>query len=146
MRIFVDTNLIVYSRDRRDAEKQARARHWLRYLAERQWAVLNLQVVNETADVLLRRSKDMTASEVRRQCEHLLAIGDTAIDIDEIALAWEIRARFGFRWWDGLIVAAAILLDCSHLVSEDLQHGQSIGRLRVLDPFRCAPEELPHVS
>lgn len=146
MRIFVDSNVIVYSRDRRDAEKRARARHWLRYLAEREWAVINLQIVNETTDVLLRRSEAMTEQEIRRQSEQLLALGDSVADLDEIALAWEIRARFGFRWWDSLIISAALLLECSHLVTEDLQHGQTVGKLTIVDPFRTSPEMLAPAS
>ena len=146
MRIFVDSNVIVYSRDRRDAEKRARARHWLRYLAEREWAVINLQIVNETTDVLLRRSEAMTEQEIRRHSEQLLALGDSVVDLNEIALAWEIRARFGFRWWDSLMISAALLLECSHLVTEDLQHGQTVGKLTIVDPFRTSPEMLAPAS
>ena len=42
MRISWTPNVIVYSRDRRNAEKRTKARHWLRFLAEREWAVVNL--------------------------------------------------------------------------------------------------------
>jgi len=145
MRIFVDTNVIVYSRDRRSAEKRDKARDWLRYLAERQWAVVNLQVVNEVADVLLRRS-GMAEDEIRQECDALLALGDATVGTEEIALAWRIRERFGFRWWDCLIIAAALILECSHLVSEDLQHGQAIGKLKVIDPFRTTPDALLQAS
>ena len=146
MRIFVDSNVIVYSRDRRDAEKRAKARHWLRYLAEREWAVINLQIINETTDVLLRRSDEMTEQEIRSHFEQLLALGDSAVDLDELALAWEIRARFGFRWWDCLVLSAALLLECSHLVTEDMQHGQAVGKLTIVNPFRTSPETLAPAS
>lgn len=142
MRIFVDSNVIVYSRDRGNAEKRGKARRWLRYLAEREWAVINLQVVNETTDVLLRRPGGMTEQEITRHSKQLLALGDSSVGLDEIALAWEIRARFSFRWWDCLIIAAALILKCSHLVTEDLQHGQVVGKLTIIDPFRAAPETL----
>lgn len=138
----MDSNVIVYSRDRANPEKRARARHWLRYLAERDWAVVNLQIVNETTDVLLRRGVGMTEQEVRQHAEHLLVLGDSVVDLDEIALAWEIRGRFGFRWWDCLVIAAALILECSHLVTEDLQHGQRIGKLTIVNPFRTPPETL----
>jgi predicted nucleic acid-binding protein len=146
MRIFVDTNVIVYARDRGSAEKRAKARRWLRYLAEREWAVVNLQVVNETIDVLLRRSAGMNEEDIRNHAEELLALGDTPVDMDEIALAWEIRARFGFRWWDCLMLAAALLLECSHVVTEDLQHGQAVGRLTIVNPFHATPESLGWAS
>jgi predicted nucleic acid-binding protein len=141
-KVFLDTNVLVYSRDRRNPAKQAKARHWMAYLAERDCAVVNLQVANELTDVLLRRVRTMSHSEIRRLSETLLVFGDTPVEREEMALAWTIRERFGFRWWDCLIIAAAQLLDCSHLLTEDLQHGQSIGALTVIDPFAVDPETL----
>jgi predicted nucleic acid-binding protein len=140
-RIFLDTNIIVYSRDPASAEKRTKARRWLRFLAERGQAVVNLQVVNEMTDVLLRRSH-LGADEVHRYCDELLILGDTPVGRDEMKLAWAIRRRFGFRWWDCLILAAAQILDCSHLLTEDLQHGQSVGTVTIVDPFTTDPETL----
>jgi predicted nucleic acid-binding protein len=38
--------------------------------------------------------------------------------------------------WDGLIVAAATLAQCETLCSEDMQHGQVIGTVKVVNPFK----------
>ena len=38
-------------------------------------------------------------------------------------------------WYDALIVAAALEAGCSIIYSEDFQHGQQFGRLRVVNPF-----------
>lgn len=52
----------------------------------------------------------------------------------EAALAIVQRDRL--RWYDSLIVAAALEAGCSALLSEDLQHGRIIdGRLTVRNPF-----------
>ena len=40
--------------------------------------------------------------------------------------------------WDALIVAAALHQGCETLLSEDLQHGQIIEGVRVVNPFRAA--------
>jgi predicted nucleic acid-binding protein len=42
-----------------------------------------------------------------------------------------------------LIVAAAESSDCRYLLTEDLQHGQDLGGVRIVSPFRTAPAELP---
>jgi predicted nucleic acid-binding protein len=42
--------------------------------------------------------------------------------------------RIGY--WDAAIVEAARELGCDTILSEDLQHGQDFGGLRVLNPFR----------
>jgi len=48
-----------------------------------------------------------------------------------------IAERYGFHFYDALIVAAALLSGCAVLYSEDLQSGQSIdARLTVVNPFR----------
>ena len=46
-----------------------------------------------------------------------------------------IQARYGFSFYDSLIVAAAIDAGCSQLLSEDFQHGQRIEGLTVHNPF-----------
>lgn len=51
--------------------------------------------------------------------------------------ATQVAQRYGFSWFDSLIVAAAMECGCQTLYTEDLQHGQLIdGGLRVLNPFQ----------
>ena len=49
---------------------------------------------------------------------------------------WEIRSRYGFSIWDSQIVAAALEAGCDDLYTEDLQHGQTIEKLNVINPLR----------
>ena len=56
--------------------------------------------------------------------------------------AWTLQDRYSLSWWDALIVAAAQASDCRVLLTEDLQHGQMFGTLRVIDPF-ASPERSP---
>jgi predicted nucleic acid-binding protein len=37
--------------------------------------------------------------------------------------------------WDSLIVASAVHLGCETLLSEDMQHGQVIEGVRIVNPF-----------
>jgi predicted nucleic acid-binding protein len=66
----------------------------------------------------------------------------SSIPEPEKQAAWAVQERFGLSWWDALIVAAARMAECSHLLTEDLQHGQDFGDLRVVNPFKISPEEL----
>jgi predicted nucleic acid-binding protein len=43
------------------------------------------------------------------------------------------------NWWDSLIVAAARISECDYLLTEDLNHGQDLDGLRVIDPFVVEP-------
>ncbi|GMV05481.1 MAG: hypothetical protein AMXMBFR53_17590 [Gemmatimonadota bacterium] len=56
--------------------------------------------------------------------------------------AWALEDRFGFSWWDAQIVAAALLSGCGHLLTEDLQDGQTVEGLTVVTPFRHEPASL----
>jgi len=50
-------------------------------------------------------------------------------------LAVDISARFGYRIYDSLILAAAQQAGCTTVYSEDMQHGQAIGSLTIVNPF-----------
>jgi predicted nucleic acid-binding protein len=49
--------------------------------------------------------------------------------------AVELSLRHGLSCRDGAIVAAAATLEAPTLYTEDLQHGQRFGRVRVVNPF-----------
>jgi predicted nucleic acid-binding protein len=53
--------------------------------------------------------------------------------------AWDEQARWGFSFWDSLIVAAARAQGCSLLLTEDLSHGQDLDGVRVVSPFLEGP-------
>jgi predicted nucleic acid-binding protein len=63
----------------------------------------------------------------------LMQVGASA-DLLHRALNVHARWRFGFH--DALIIAAALAAGCTRLLSEDLQHGQRIETLTIVDPFR----------
>jgi len=43
---------------------------------------------------------------------------------------------------DALIVSSAQVIDCTHLLTEDLQEHQKFGRVQVIYPFHASPESL----
>ena len=49
--------------------------------------------------------------------------------------AIEIRAGFGISYWDAAILAAAMMLGCEAVYSEDLSHEQDYDGVRVINPF-----------
>jgi predicted nucleic acid-binding protein len=53
--------------------------------------------------------------------------------------AWGIQDATGLSWWDCLLLASASLARCSVFLSEDMQHGRSIGDLTIMSPFKIDP-------
>lgn len=42
--------------------------------------------------------------------------------------ALDVQERYGFSFYDSLIIASALEAGCTHLLTEDMQHGQRIER------------------
>lgn len=58
------------------------------------------------------------------------------IDTLKVIQALEIKSRYQYSYWDSLIIATALTLDCTILYSEDLHHDQLIAqKMRIVNPF-----------
>jgi predicted nucleic acid-binding protein len=117
--VFVDTNVLLYADDTRDAVKQAQSRNWLLALWQRRSGRLSTQVLNEYYANVTRKLKL------------------PQIDHQTVETAWGIEARFGLSYWDSLIVAAAAQAGCTHVLSEDMRHEQHYGVVQVINPFKA---------
>ena len=51
--------------------------------------------------------------------------------------ALEVKQRYAFSFYDAQIVAAALEAGCARLLTEDLQDGQRIESLVVVNPFNA---------
>ena len=53
--------------------------------------------------------------------------------------AVEISHRFQVSYWDGTIIAAAQVLGCEAIHTEDLNPGQNYSAVRTINPFAGPP-------
>jgi predicted nucleic acid-binding protein len=139
-RVFVDTTVLVYARDRTEEEKHAKALQWLAVLWQARAGRLSWQVLQEyyvTATRKLDPPRDR--ADAREDVSALVTWRPIDVDLVTIDRAWEVEDRFGLSWWDALIVAAAQVGGCTHLLTEDLQDGQRLERVTVVNPFVHAP-------
>jgi predicted nucleic acid-binding protein len=145
--VFVDTNVLIYSEDGRVPEKQAQALAWLRVLWQRRAGRLSNQVLNEFYTNVTRKIKPpMQAGDARAEVRRYQRWQPWAIDHPTVETAWSVESRFGFSYWDALIVASAQTLGCRYLLSEDMQHGQVVDSVQILNPFLVGPEILDNDS
>lgn len=136
-RFFLDTNIFVYSCDAGDPAKAQRARKLIRDAVATGKGVVSYQVVQEFLNVALRKfARPMTPAEAEQYLTTvflpLLRVQSSPALFTE---ALRLKSRHELSWYDSLIVAGAMEADCERLLSEDLQHGLRIGRLRVENPF-----------
>ena len=140
---FVDTNILVYARDSSEPEKQVLAEQWLTQLWQHELGRISTQVMNEYYVTVTQKLKPGLSIEQARSDLRALAVWQPLdISLTLIESAWDIQDQYAYSWWDTLIISSAIFLDCRYLLSEDMQHEQSIGKLSIINPFLVDPDML----
>lgn len=141
--VFVDTNVLLYAFDDRDLVKQQRARQWISECWTRRCGRLSTQVLNEFyANARKRFATAISAADARAEVRRYQAWNPWLIDQPTIDSAWAVESRYHLDYWDALMVAAAQHQACTFLLTEDLQHGQRIDKLQIINPFLVDPEVL----
>ena len=132
---FLDTNVFIYLLDETDAQKRRRSEDLVQRSLEDGSGCISFQVVQETINIAVRKI-GVTHERARLLLEDVLtplwSINPTR-SLYQSGLG--VQARYGFSFYDSLIVAAALEAGCTRLYTEDLQHSQRIERLTILNPF-----------
>lgn len=136
-RFFLDTNVFVYSFDDRAPAKCRRARELIHQALATRKGIVSYQVVQEFFNVALRRfAQPMATAEAEQYLalvfRPLMVVHSSQALYGE---ALRVRERYRLAWYDSLILAAAIESQSDILYSEDLQHGQVFGNLKIENPF-----------
>lgn len=140
-RFFVDTNLLVYSRDASEPEKQQKAMQWMTRLWHDKSGRLSFQVLQEFYITVTHKLDPGLPTDIARtDVRSLMSWQPLAASATVMERAWTIQDRYGLSWWDALIVSAAQTADCRYLLTEDLQEQQDLGNVQVINPFHSSPE------
>lgn len=141
--VFLDTNVLLYAVDDMDLVKRERAREWLASCWQRRCGRLSTQVLNEFyINAKKKFSRVVTQGDARAEIRRYQHWKPWQIDHPTVETAWAIEARYGLSYWDSLVVAAAQHMGCHYVLTEDLQHGQQIDSVRILNPFLAGPDVL----
>jgi predicted nucleic acid-binding protein len=141
--VFVDTNVLLYCFDARDPDKRAAAQAWVAYCWQRKCGRISTQVLNEFySNARKKFTSAISAGDARAEVRRYQHWQPWAIDHATVESAWAIESRFDLNYWDALILASAQQQGCGHLLSEDLQHGQQIDGVEVVNPFKTTPEQI----
>jgi len=136
VKIFVDTNVLVYAHDRGAGPRHGTARALLAELWGNRGGSLSTQVLQEFYAVATRKLKPPIARQEARAI--VAAYGewcDVATEPQLIVAASRLEEEHSISFWDSLIVQAALRAGADRLVSEDLQHGRRFGSLMIENPF-----------
>jgi predicted nucleic acid-binding protein len=142
--VFVDTNVLIYAVDEAHPKKHEAAKLWRSELWKSRRGRISFQVLQEFyANV----SQKWPAARQQAQAEvrNLLAWRPVVVDAEVLEQAWKIQDRYQLSFWDALIVSAAKTASCRYLLTEDLQAGQDLDGLAVVNPFRSDPGDISSV-
>ncbi|HTZ88789.1 MAG TPA: PIN domain-containing protein [Alloacidobacterium sp.] len=128
--VFFDTTILIYALKGQD-ERAVRAEALLA-----DGGVVSVQVLNEFVAVA-RRKLRMPWEQIEEALTYLRALCGESLPItaDTHESAIRIARRYGYHIYDSLMIASAREAGCTTLYSEDMQHGQRVGPLKLTNPF-----------
>lgn len=104
---------------------------------------LSTQVLNEYYVTVTRKlDPGMSREDTQADIRDLMSWNPLSVDAVLLNPAWAVESRFGLQYWDALIVASAHQSGCQYLLTEDLQDGQELDGVQVVNPFLHQPQSL----
>jgi predicted nucleic acid-binding protein len=134
-RVFIDSNIFVYTVDNNNPDKQKKAKSIVADITTNKTPVISTQVIQEFYNANTKKVKIdrfLAKGIVHDLC--YMVVVQVIPELIEQGIDTSISAQISF--WDGLIVAAAEFANCSTIISEDLNDGQIIRRIKITNPFK----------
>lgn len=133
-KIFMDTNIFVYSLDEHDKQKKEQSRQLLQNTIREETVVISTQVLQELYVVGTTKLKidSILMKNILHSFENLEIV---IIDTDLIKEAIDVSVLNKVSFWDALIIATAECAKCEYLYTEDLNAGQIIRGVQVKNPY-----------
>jgi predicted nucleic acid-binding protein len=134
---FVDTNVLVYALAADDQKRSPVAQELLRELMVTQTLHTSTQVLQELFVTLTRKVRTpLTAEQALRYLDQIAAWPVVVLDYGAVRAAIELCSTSNLSFWDALVVVAAARSGAKRLYTEDLQNGQMLLGVEVVNPFR----------
>ncbi len=133
---FLDANVLVYCIDITAPAKQARARALVARSTAAGEAVASTQVLIELFHTLTRKYQ-VPADAAQALTQGYCAWPVVGTDVSLVGAAIERTVQHRLSIWDAMIVEAALRSGAQTLYSEDLQHGQRIDGMTIVNPFQA---------
>lgn len=132
---FLDTNILLYSIS--DEPRDERKRDIAIALIDGGEVALSVQVLQEffVQATRVTRPGRISTDIAARLIETWLRYPVQETSIAILRQALDIGRRHRISHWDAAIVASAIALGCSELLTEDLDSGAVIAGVRIVNPF-----------
>ena len=134
-KVFFDTNVLVYFADESDPKKQKIADELIKNAIFNENGIISIQSLQEFLYATTRKylcSKEK-AKEYVETFKNSLAVEQVSVSL--ILKAIDISMQTQFSFWDSLIISAASETGCVVCYSEDMNDGQVVDGVKILNPF-----------
>lgn len=137
--VFVDTNILIYAHDADAGMKRTRSIEALTRLWDSHCGALSVQVLQEFYVNVTQKLKTPIARSIAREVVGTYGVWvREATTPDTVTRATHLAEMAQISFWDAMIVASAEQTGARRLYSEDLNAGQTIAGILIVDPFAAA--------
>ena len=121
-RVFIDSNIFIYLYSESEIYKQETAHNCM----ENYNCVISTQVLNEFCNICLKKF-GKSINEIKLAIEEITEVCSVLlIEIDDILYATRLHEKYGYGYWDCLMLVSALKSGCKYIFTEDMQNGQII--------------------
>ena len=137
--VFVDSNILIYSQDADAGDKRERAIESLKPLWTAGTGRVSVQVLQEFYVNATRKLTNPVSLATAREVIHVYGEWVKAqTSVATVMRASELAELAQLSFWDGLIIASAEQAGATCLYSEDLNPGQTIAGIKIIDPLAAS--------
>jgi predicted nucleic acid-binding protein len=134
-RCFLDTNILIYADSADEPAKQDAAVKLLKTLYLQGNAVISTQVLSEFSNAALKKLK-LPADIVRQRVAAYSRFETINVTPPIINSALDLYQTRSLSYYDALIVATAITAGCTTLYTEDMNNGERIDLIQLINPLK----------
>ena len=135
-KVFLDTNVLIYFYSENEIHKRDVA---CRALNSND-CITSTQVLSEASNVWFNKCK-WNGMKIKEHLDNIELVCDEILTVQRntINQALELRERYGYSYYDCLMLASALDGNCRAILTEDMQDGQIINNtLKIVNPFKEA--------
>lgn len=130
-RCFIDSNILIYAFSCDELKSQK-----AQSIITDHHIVISTQVVNEFCNVLLKRSL-MGVDRLKLLTQEFYNSFDVVI-VNKLTIttALTVKQKYGYSYWDSVMIASALNTNTPIIYSEDMHHSHIIdNKLTIINPF-----------
>ena len=143
---FVDSNVLIYAHDVDAGRKRDVAKALLRDLWLARTGVLSTQVLHEFYVNVTRKIRTPVSKAAARAVVATYIPWCLEPETSDVNEAFRVEDEARISFWDALIVVAAARSGATRVLSEDLNPGQIISGVTVINPFVDAADAPPQAG